>query len=196
MRRPRTQPHDRAGPRPRVLVSARNSTDEFRKKRYSIEALLPRPAQREGLRRENCGQPTVEAGHKPLIIDLTFDATLTCGFRPDDFSIVLSGVMRSIAGPKARVNPHVEAFCPAHPGAMELTEPTGSLRSVEHAFILGREAVENRKGIRVCEIITGRSSAWIERTVRDREVASSNLVAPICKSMWHNNLQRSTYEHV
>jgi hypothetical protein len=27
--------------------------------------------------------------------------------------------------------------------------------------------------------IAGRSSAWIERTVRDREVASSNLVAPI-----------------
>jgi four helix bundle protein len=29
------------------------------------------------------------------------------------------------------------------------------------------------------QVVTGRSSAWIERTVRDREVASSNLVAPI-----------------
>src|SRR5271167_1100043 len=43
---------------------------------------------------------------------------------------------------------------------MELTGGARSLRSMEHGF-------------------TGRSSAWIERTVRDREVASSNLVAPI-----------------
>ena len=43
---------------------------------------------------------------------------------------------------------------------IQLTEPAGSLRSLQHAF-------------------AGRSSAWIERTVRDREVAGSNPVAPI-----------------
>jgi four helix bundle protein len=59
---------------------------------------------------------------------------------------------------------------------MQLTEPTKSLRSREHAF-------------------TGRSSAWIERTVRDREVASSNLVAPIFSAAGRKN-QSSRAEKV
>ena len=71
--------------------------------------------------------------------------------RPDT-----AGTARSRRGSSVKTEPS----CRPRAELMELTEPARSLRSIEHAF-------------------TGRSSAWIERTVRDREVASSNLVAPI-----------------
>ena len=55
----------------------------------------------------------------------------------------------------------------------QLTEPARSLRSNSHAF-------------------TGRSSAWIERTVRDREVAGSNPVAPT-KPKFHAEQRLKAY---
>src|SRR5262249_26353840 len=38
---------------------------------------------------------------------------------------------------------------------------------------------------------TGRSSVWLERTVRDREVAGSNPVAPTFKACRENRLRQA-----